>query len=203
MKISKKAGTKTKKKSHGRPLDLSPPKDRIKRDWKNPQDYQDMQKFTVHQIAWEFLRRNPEYIKDWEKKIKKFKNKQKDKFIPCDPAKWGISRYLDPNKEYARSYFNLWIPLGEPSKIQGLVIGLGSFETSYVPDCQQGEFLFKFNFYQPVNLQINLAKVILKSTQDSLPDKSKLKRIFKFLMKILEHKKFLMKFFFGYQKFIF
>ncbi len=35
-------------------------------DWTNPSHYPKIEDLTLDQWAWEFLRRNPEYLKDWE-----------------------------------------------------------------------------------------------------------------------------------------
>ena len=35
-------------------------------DWRNPADYEYTAKLTLHQWAWEFLRRNPEYCRRWK-----------------------------------------------------------------------------------------------------------------------------------------
>jgi len=40
-----------------------------KRDWKKSADYEDLRKLTTCQWAWEFLRRNPNYIKEWKKEL--------------------------------------------------------------------------------------------------------------------------------------
>ncbi|MCX5823380.1 MAG: DUF6499 domain-containing protein, partial [Deltaproteobacteria bacterium] len=40
-----------------------------KRDWKIAADYDDLRKKTPCQWAWEFLRRNPDYIREWEKEL--------------------------------------------------------------------------------------------------------------------------------------
>jgi len=45
----------------------------IKRDWRNPKDYEFTKLLTSEGWAWEFLRRNPEYIKEWEKALEKQK----------------------------------------------------------------------------------------------------------------------------------
>lgn len=39
------------------------------RDWRKSADYRDLIKFMPDRWAWEFLRRNPEYIQEWEKEL--------------------------------------------------------------------------------------------------------------------------------------
>jgi len=48
----------------------------MSRDWKNEKDYSYTKNHTPELWAWEFLRRNPEYRRDWEKALSKWeKNK--------------------------------------------------------------------------------------------------------------------------------
>lgn len=80
-------------------------------DWKNEAEYPDDKKTSGEQFAWEFLRRNPEYQKDYEK----FKNNPED--FPYDTShefydlyfdedestnklahRWGIKEMVDPSK---------------------------------------------------------------------------------------------------------
>lgn len=39
------------------------------RDWKKSADYEDLKKLKSDRWAWEFLRRNPNYIRKWEKEL--------------------------------------------------------------------------------------------------------------------------------------
>ena len=45
----------------------------IKRDWRNHKDYEFTKLLTSEGWAWEFLRRNPECKKEWEKALEKDK----------------------------------------------------------------------------------------------------------------------------------
>ena len=49
----------------------------IKRDWRNPQDYEFTKQLTKDGWAWEFLRRNPKYIDEWKKTLVNYKIDQK------------------------------------------------------------------------------------------------------------------------------
>jgi transcriptional regulator len=44
-------------------------------DWRNPDDYRFPPNFPVHRWAWEFLRRNPDYRKDWSTVLSRFRSK--------------------------------------------------------------------------------------------------------------------------------
>jgi len=57
----------------------------IMRNWRNPKDYEFTKNLTRDGWTWEFLRRNPKYIKDWEKALEKNeidREKYKDELLP-------------------------------------------------------------------------------------------------------------------------
>ena len=57
----------------------------VNRDWRNPKDYEFTKSLNSDGWAWEFLRRNPDYIKDWVKAQEKDKidrQKYKAEFLP-------------------------------------------------------------------------------------------------------------------------
>ena len=80
---------------------------KVKRpDWKNPNDYARMDDFTPSQWAWEFLRRNPEYVKAWERYCDAMYEITKDPDLSPVPdelvgaEEWGIANgYHDPEKD--------------------------------------------------------------------------------------------------------
>jgi hypothetical protein len=61
--MAKKTQPETKKKNM-KSVSMSPLP--ISKDWRNVKDYDYMDNHTPELWAWEFLRRNPEYRKDWE-----------------------------------------------------------------------------------------------------------------------------------------
>ena len=87
-------------------------------DWTNPDDYAFLDNATPEVWAWEFLRRNPEYKKDWENYIKSdvnmnpsgFKleqNSNKIKKLYAVMEKEGI-HYFPPPKGNIELYANKW-----------------------------------------------------------------------------------------------
>ncbi len=79
---------------------------RIKRNWRNPEEYQSMKNYSLEKWAWEFLRRNPKYVEDWKEKTSSIKKKSVESW-PC--KEWGMKVYRDPDVEYSRIEF---IPSG-------------------------------------------------------------------------------------------
>jgi hypothetical protein len=49
-----------------------------KRDWKNPKDYAFVETLSVNRLAWEFLRRNPEYRADWARELPRYLEREKE-----------------------------------------------------------------------------------------------------------------------------
>jgi len=141
-----------------------------KPDWKNPKDYESMNKLGPNQWAWEFLRRNPEYIKDWG-------NFKEENFIDDDghlkkgcltlSFKWGVVSgsmlFPDPHQTYADrnndpdgiSFFPTGgvetVLLGKTDEsMEHLFLGLPNFQT--------GQQSFQFNFLEPISPQIERVK---------------------------------------------
>jgi hypothetical protein len=57
----------------------------IKRDWRNPKDYEFTKQLSKDGWQWEFFRRNPKYIDEWKKALANYKIEQKksrDDLIP-------------------------------------------------------------------------------------------------------------------------
>jgi len=52
------------------------------KDWRNEDDYAYMDNHTPELWAWEFLRRNPDYIKDWETTFSQYVDDRKKNYIP-------------------------------------------------------------------------------------------------------------------------
>jgi hypothetical protein len=85
-----------------------------KRDWRNKADYQFTKDLDLNGWAWEFLRRNPEYQKDWKKELNHFLHKNPsltkkeidDDCFYIEPAlidcneKWWILRFVNPDTDY-------------------------------------------------------------------------------------------------------
>lgn len=70
----------------------------VRLDWKNPKSYPDAQSTDSAMWAWEFLRRNRHYVRDFETFVKKKNQDVHDKLAVA----WGISRLADPGHSYAK-----------------------------------------------------------------------------------------------------
>lgn len=62
-------------------------------DWKNPDDYDYLAEFNLHEWAWEFLRRNPEYREAYFA-LEASATKAKFREAQEDPVKWEAFRAL-------------------------------------------------------------------------------------------------------------
>lgn len=145
-----------------------------KPDWKNPQDYVYLNDLGPNQWAWEFLRRNPKYIADWKRWNKKYSKIPDYTYLPegysKSSSKWYIYLMRDPGKIYP-DYNN------DPDGIQ--FFSEGGYDTVLMtmskrekkllywgfPDLKTGKISFTFNFYEPLEPQLNLVKKRLKELQ--------------------------------------
>ena len=101
----------------------------IDRDWRNPKDYEFTQSLNPHQWAWEFLRRNPEYRKDWHLALEEYLRQYPRQVVRIrgpgfaihsgrSMEKWGITAYTNPEQDNPREVRFLRKP-----EIRGLVFG--------------------------------------------------------------------------------
>lgn len=83
-------------------------------DWKNEEDYAYTDTNTIERWAWEFLRRNPDYRKEWEQELEKFDQGESVNQRYIDQQKAGISQPFwnigDPTKDdfVILSDYNQW-----------------------------------------------------------------------------------------------
>jgi len=149
-----------------------------KPDWRNPEDYLYLKDLKLNQWAFEFLRRNPEYIKDWNKLNKKYSQIPEHAMVPRDVVKlecelsfkWGIVELRDPERPYNDTDghehgIGFYPPGGFETVLMGktdeqldcLYAGLPNFKT--------GEQNFCFNFHLPIEPQLKTAKKMLLKLQ--------------------------------------
>jgi len=87
-----------------------------KPDWRIKDDYKYVSSSSLSEIefyAWQFLRRNPEYQRDYEKELAKYYERERNTppdergfglfwgLLPEDPniaAKWGLQALINPNE---------------------------------------------------------------------------------------------------------
>lgn len=161
-------------------------------DWKNSKDYEFTKKLNDEQWAWEFLRRNKDYIKEWETEfslwrekikqlapnelIKKYGVFETDQnnthfFIPSKKAqtKWGLEHgYINP----AQDSPDLNIPLSFlPS--YGQMIWTDSDQESINIELRKNEIAVTFDLSLPVKPQIKLIEKNLRKIQQKETKKVK------------------------------
>lgn len=138
----------------------------FKRDWRSPENYENLKNYSLDKWAWEFLRRNPEYCREYRELTKGLTTKVKRKMaahIDRGCRKWEIQVWMDPDKEY----FN--IPFIEPGGTEAVILYMNSptrkgVEVQWAGE-ETGEVLFRFDTRKPINPQIEAAKKELLKLQ--------------------------------------
>ena len=132
-------------------------------DWRRKQSYEPLRENTLNQWAWEFLRRNPEYIEDWKKN-------SDDNFSVA--LKWGIAGLL---KDPAKTYQDIkqdpdGIGFDPPGGFETTLMDKTEEEKKHLyaglPNFETGKQSFEFNFYLPINPQLKVAKKMLLRLQE-------------------------------------
>ena len=158
---------------------------REKPNWKDPDDYDSLKNLDSSQWAWEFLRRNPAYIKEWEMLTEGLTKEQRREapwsllkaglnisVSKWDGGRWGLySEILNPDLTIEYRHRNIqFIPWGgsiarpiisSPRTHPGMRFFTG-------PNYQEGAVLFQFNFNLPITPQIEVVKrELLKLQKES------------------------------------
>ena len=132
-------------------------------DWRKKSSYEHLKTHTPSQWAWEFLRRNKNYIKDW--------STSKDKDNLRLALKWGVAGLL---KDPAKTYQDIkqdpdGIGFDPPGGFETMTMGKTKEEKEHLfcglPNFKTGEQNFQFNFLLPINPQIKCAKEMLLKLQ--------------------------------------
>jgi hypothetical protein len=137
----------------------------FKRDWRRPGDYASLKNYSLEEWAWEFLRRNPEYCREYRELTEGLTEDQKamKSVFSIGCRKWGLYSWLDPEREYSNIRF---IPPGGTQAVissldfpkrKGVVFLMAGKET--------GKVLFRFDTRNPINPQIEAAKKELLALQ--------------------------------------
>ena len=56
------------------------------RDWRSAAAYADLENASARDLAWEFLRRNPRYVRDWEQ----LDDRRPDDAASAVAERWGL-----------------------------------------------------------------------------------------------------------------
>ncbi len=140
-------------------------KKKFTRNWRNPEDYEDIANFSPDKWAWEFLRRNPEYCREYRELTDGLTGKEKAIKSAFDSGcqKWGLFSWLDPDREYSNIRFIP--PGGEPVLISNLDFPKNRGTVFLWPGDKTGEIYFRFDTRNPINPQIEAAKKELLALQ--------------------------------------
>jgi hypothetical protein len=136
-------------------------------DWRNPADYAYTEDFALHDWAWEFLRRNPEYRADWAALAEKRPSLPEEDFYAESRRigdKYGLAVAVDPNLNRHEAEDLLWM------------IGVGVRLLYGVEKSQEGRpwpgfpnmaFLL-FNLLEDIDSQVEDARRVLTIYQRAL-----------------------------------
>jgi len=103
----------------------------FKRDWRRSKDYEELKTYSLEKWAWEFLRRNPDYCREYRELTEGLTEIQtlQAAFNPgC--RKWDLLTWLNPDRGYSNIPF---IPPGE---------GRGRHFKPGLPEGERNGFLF-------------------------------------------------------------
>jgi len=141
----------------------------LKRDWRDENDYEFTKKLTPQGWAWEFLRRNPDYQKDWKELLKRYQHETKRNSVPDRidvkgaATKWGffLDDLINPILDN---------PFPEPDwpifKIPGGIYSSGDYILlSYL---KPEEVAVVFDLSKPLKSQLENYKVQLENLQNEI-----------------------------------
>ncbi len=136
----------------------------LKRDWRKSEDYKSLEEYSLDKWAWEFLRRNPEYCREYRESTEGMTEVEATCAYFPGCQKWDLNSWLDPDREY----FNIgFIPPGGTEagitsadfpKRKGTIFLIHGEET--------GEVFFRFDTRKPINPQVENAKRQLLKLQE-------------------------------------
>lgn len=156
------------------------------RDWKNEKDYDYTKNHTPELWAWEFLRRNPDYIRDWELTLAAWQNNKpkgvkttwgqlfgsgcpteiyQPETLSFNSArdKWGL--YFDeiinpdvekPSVEYPYSLFYTYGYYYDADDL------------NFLPDLKSTEVLVAIDLAKPIQQQLEHFKAVLEEDKNDL-----------------------------------
>ena len=135
-------------------------------DWKNEQKYPNPRNTSPEEWAWEFVRRNHEYQKDYESLVAGLPplKTQKDNWSKYEPVnkeirkhfsqKFGVSYARSPSKRFSKNlkFERQPVIITKPR--------IKKYEINY------GEVLVSFDLLKPINPQLKKIKIELEKQKD-------------------------------------
>ncbi|MDY7091331.1 MAG: DUF6499 domain-containing protein [Acidobacteriota bacterium] len=127
-------------------------------DWRNPEDYTYTQGLTLHQWAWEFLRRNSDYRDDWrafealEDPI--MHTAEQSSVYRSASRKWGLAYPVDPSLNATEAD----VHFAQAVNHLGLVYG-------YASDGNELVTVLEFDLEKPISPQVQIAEKYLLQQQ--------------------------------------
>lgn len=143
------------------------------RDWKNEAAYDYTNDHTPELWAWEFLRRNSEYRKDWKKMLAKFKCDPENHRLPFDDArsKWNLlgGEIIDPDLDLDK------VAVQHPLNIfyeAGVLYYENYFSILKVQDLEDSQAVLLFDLSMPIKTQYErVEKELLELQEEFLKGK--------------------------------
>lgn len=147
-----------------------------KPDWRKPEDYDSLDNLTPSQWAWEFLRRNEEYIKAWNRYIE-YLSSPDDSAQPVSEELWGAWKwglkglYLDPYERHRNVEF---LPLGGEEALMTFhppeKEGDGVRYVGYLGRQKAGKIIVEFDVSLPIKKQLHVVEKTLSRHHRELKD---------------------------------
>lgn len=148
------------------------------KNWRDPKEYAYMKKHTPELWAWEFLRRNPDYNRDWKRALSAYlkgvsenkfqiKNEIKSVFFRGAREKWGlfqIDQIINPAVD--KPYNDLDFPI---FYTYGNLYTISTFKL--LSNLKDSEALARFDLTKPIEQQLEYFGKLLKEEQRLILDK--------------------------------
>ncbi len=145
-------------------------------DWRDESEYPNIKKATSKEWAWEFLRRNPEYQKQWDKEIAPYfdsvtcslSSSANKNLVDDIKKKFGISKNTPP--DYRQSNSEISFISNVLTFVLHSFYPLESEPTKHSIDSKLGEIVTKINLRYPVKPQVDVIASFARSHQKLLLD---------------------------------
>lgn len=142
-------------------------------DWRNPDDYPSPDNTNMDMWAWEFMRRNHDFLRDCEAVLGEHETMYRENRLPTgwneSPLgkvlhRWGVKTPYSAVPGWAEKFGS---PMGFEKFPRHLSFGKLSDESPYIHYCAQhlGRVPLEFDVMAPIGPQLERAKAILEATR--------------------------------------